>query len=410
MNPPNPHRAHANRRMIRDFLARRRRIGNRVAAGFLLAAVASAAVLAVAPAAGAAPSSAAGRSATLTTAATTPSGLVSWSVIPATAAAPDTRTTFNYASVAPGTTITDHVAVLNRSSQSVAFTIDATDATGTTASNTLLLMPSTQKPVDIGSWVSVDGHTGKLSVVIGAGKGVIEPFRISVPRNAKPGDHTGALFASVTFNARAKNGALVAEEHRLGVPMFLRVAGPLSAGLRVEAVSVGSRGTISPVGSTATNVTYTVHNTGNVRLAGSALVSVSGLFGASLSTGSKPLPTVLPGDSVRITVAPGSLYPFGPITAHVRVGPAAPAGGIALAAPLADVTGSASLFAVPWALLVVVILTAGVIVGLAQLLRWRRRRLGETLAAVAEHARKETENRLLGQSGKSSSAGPQGKA
>jgi hypothetical protein len=312
--------------------------------------------------------------------------------------------------VRPGTTITDHVAVLNRSSQSVAFTIYATDAIGTTAADTLLLMRSTQTPVDIGSWVAVDGHAGKLSVIIPADKGVIEPFRISVPRNARPGDHTGALFAAVSFNARARNGTVVSEEHRIGVPMYLRVAGPLTAGLRVEAVSVGSRGTISPVGSSATTVTYTVHNTGNVRLAGSALVSVSGLFGASLSTGSKPLPTVLPGDAVRMTVAPGSLYPFGPITAHVRVGPTAPPGGIQLAAPLAYVTGSASLFAVPWALLVVVVLLAGLIVGIWQLLRWRRRQLGETLAAVADHARKETERRLLGQSGKASSAEPRGKA
>ncbi|HEY7323938.1 MAG TPA: hypothetical protein VH520_03845 [Streptosporangiaceae bacterium] len=407
MNAPHPH-AHAGGRLISDFKARPRRIGDRVAAGFLLAATASAAVLAAGPAASAAPSSAAGRSATLGAAAAAPGGLVSWSVIPATAAAPDTRTTFNYASVQPGTTITDHVAVLNRSSQSVAFTIYATDAIGTTASNTLLLMPSTQKPVDIGTWVSVDGHAGKLSVVVGAGKGVIEPFRISVPRNARPGDHTGALFAAVTFNAKAKNGALVAEEHRLGVPMLLRVAGPLTAGLRVEAVSVGARGTISPVGSSATSVTYTVHNTGNVRLSGSALVSVSGLFGASRSAGSRPLPTVLPGDSVRITLAPGNLYPFGPITGHVRISPAAPPGGIPLAAPLAAMTGSASLFAVPWALLVVVILIGGLIVGLWQLLRWRRRRLGATLIAVAEHARQETERRLTGQ--RTSSGEPQGKA
>jgi hypothetical protein len=119
---------------------------------------------------------------------------------------------------------------------------------------------------------------------------------------------------------------------------------------------------------------------------------------------------VLPGDSVRITVTPGSLYPFGPITAHVRVGPTAPPGGIPLAAPLAYVTGSASLFAVPWALLVAIILIAGLIIGLWQFLRWRQRRLGETLVAVAEHARKETEHRLLDQSGRSSSVEPQGKA
>jgi len=410
MNHPHAHRAHAGRRLTADFLARSRRIGDRVLAGFLLVAAAGVAVLAAGPTASAAPSSTGARAAGLTAAASRPSGAITWSEIPASATAPDSRTTYDYATVQPGTTITDHVAVLNRSSASVAFTIYATDATGTTAANTLILMPPTQTPVDIGSWVSVDGHAGKLPVVIAGDKGVIEPFRISVPRNARPGDHTGAIFAAVTFTARAKNGTVVSEEHRIGIPMYLRVAGPLTAGLSVEAVSVAAPGTISPLGSSATSVTYTVHNTGNVRLAGSSLVSVSGLFGAKLSTGSKPLPTVLPGDSVRITVTPGSVYPFGPINAHVRVSPTAPPGGAALAAPLASVTGSASLFAVPWALLVLIVLVVGLIVGLVQLLRWRRRRLGDTLAAVADNARKETERRLLGPSGTSSSAEPKGKA
>jgi len=407
MKTPHPNRAHAGRRLIGEHLARPRRIGDRLVAGFVLVATAGAAVLAAGPAASAAPSTDAARSARLSAA--TPSGLISWSEVPASATAPDTRTTFNYASVQPGATITDHVAILNRSNQSVAFTIYATDAVGTTAADTLILMRSTQTPVDIGSWVAVAGHAGQLRTIIPADKGVIEPVRISVPRNARPGDHTGALFAAVSFNARAKNGAVVSEEHRIGVPMYLRVTGPLTLGLRVEGVSVGARSTFSPVGSSATSVTYTVRNTGNVRLAGTALASVSGLFG-SRSTGSKPLPTVLPGDSVRITVMPGSLYPFGSITAHVRVAPNAPRGGIPLAAPLAAVTGSASLFAVPWALLVLIILVAGLIVGLWQFLRWRQRRLGETLVAVADHARKETEHRLLDQSGKSSSGEPQGKA
>jgi len=386
-----------------------RRMRYYVVAGALLTAAAGAAALAAPPAASAAQSTATARSGLLGATAAAPSGSVSWSEIPASATAPDHRATFNYASVKPGTTITDHVAVLNRSSQSVAFTIYATDATGTTSAGTLILMPAAQKPLDIGSWVSIDKNAGRLSVVIPADKGVIEPFTVSVPRNAKPGDHTGALFAAVTFANKTSTGAQVNEEHRIGVPILLRVAGPLNPRVRVEAVSVGQRTSISPFGSGATTVTYTVHNTGNVRLAGTQLVSVSGLFGKALSTGRRPLPTVLPGDSVRLTVRPGSLYPFGPVTAHVSVGPAAPPAEAQLATPLAAVTGSASLFAVPWALLVVLVLIAGVIVGLWWLRRWRHQRLGETLTAVAEHARKETERRLLGQSGKSS-AEPQGKA
>jgi hypothetical protein len=59
-------------------------------------------------------------------------------------------------------------------------------------------------------------------------------------------------------------------------------------------------------------------------------------------------------------------------------------------------------------LLVLIVLVAGLVVGVWQLRRWRRVRLGDTLVDVAEQARKETERRLLGQSGKS--AEPQGKA
>jgi len=61
-----------------------------------------------------------------------------------------------------------------------------------------------------------------------------------------------------------------------------------------------------------------------------------------------------------------------------------------------------------WALLVVIVLIAGLILGLWWLQRMRRQRLGETLSAVAEHARKETERRLLGS--RKSPAEPQGKA
>ena len=407
MNISPPHRTAAARGPASRGPAMSRRMRYYVVTGALLTAAAGAAALAAPPAASAAQSTAIARSGLLGATAAAPSGSVSWSEIPASATAPDHRATFNYASVKPGTTITDHVAVLNRSSQSVAFTIYATDATGTTSAGTLILMPAAQKPLDIGSWVSIDKNAGRLSVVIPADKGVIEPFTVSVPRNAKPGDHTGALFAAVTFANKTSTGAQVNEEHRIGVPILLRVAGPLNPRVRVEAVSVGQRTSISPFGSGATTVTYTVHNTGNVRLAGTQLVKVSGI-GGSLSIKTKPLPMVLPGDSVRVTVRPGSLFPFGPITAHVRVGPAAPPAEAQLAAPLAAVTGSATLIAVPWALLVVIVLIAGLILGLWWLQRMRRQRLGETLSAVAEHARKETERRLLGS--RKSPAEPQGKA
>jgi hypothetical protein len=102
-------------------------------------------------------------------------GQISWSVTPASATAPDARTLFAYGDIKPGASVSDHVAVLNRSSQSVAFSIYATDASGTAATGALTLLPANQKPTDIGSWVTFPGHAGPVSIIIPANKGIIEP-------------------------------------------------------------------------------------------------------------------------------------------------------------------------------------------------------------------------------------------
>ena len=59
-------------------------------------------------------------------------GQVTWSVVPATSTGPDpNRLEFSYGVVKAGSTIKDHVEIVNRSAQSAAFSIYATDATGT---------------------------------------------------------------------------------------------------------------------------------------------------------------------------------------------------------------------------------------------------------------------------------------
>jgi uncharacterized protein HemX len=59
-------------------------------------------------------------------------------------------------------------------------------------------------------------------------------------------------------------------------------------------------------------------------------------------------------------------------------------------------TATAGLFAVPWAALVVLILVVGGGVGWWKFLHYRQRRLQETVNAMAEDVRRETEQRLLG--------------
>jgi hypothetical protein len=379
--------------------------GHRALAGAFLVAAVGIAGIATGPAAVAAPVS---RAASAAHASSPPGGgTISWSVSTATATAADFRTKYSYTNIKPGSTITDHFAVFNHGKEAVAFELYGTDATGTTASNVLIFLPATAKPVDIGSWVFFQPHVSQLSIIIPADRGEIVPFTVDVPHNASPGDHVGAVMAQVSFQRTTRKGQVVTESQRIGAPIYLRVAGPLHAGLAVESVSATFNNTLNPLGDGSSTVSYTVQNTGNVLLSGSQHVTVSGPLG-SATLRLKSLPTLLPGRSVRVTAkSAASLYPAGPFTAKVRVGPAAPPGQPQLATPMAYVSASASLFATPWGLILLIVVLVAIIVGAWQFTRFRRRRLHEVLGAVADHARRETERRLLGS--RPSAADSQGK-
>jgi hypothetical protein len=324
-------------------------------------------------------------------------GQVSWSVLPATAKGPDnTRNLFSYGVVKAGTTIVDHVEIVNRSKQSAAFSIYGADAIGTTLKDALLLEPPTEKPVDIGAWITFPGGARQLSTVIPAGKAIIESFTVSVPPLATPGDHTGALVAAVGIPGKNKAGLAIVENYRIAVPMELRIPGALHASIQVQSISTGFSDPLSPFGTGSATLSYSVINTGNVRETGTQQVTVTGPFGQSSTIKPPKLPTILPGDSVRVSVSLPGLYPVGPMSAHVTVTPAWPPKSLPIAQQAAIATGNASLFAMPWSLVGFILLLIAIGVGVQQFLRWRRREHRAEIASAAAKARKETERRLLG--------------
>jgi hypothetical protein len=383
--------------------SRHNSVRGRVLAGGLLLAAIGATGAAVAPAAAAQPLAQTSHASPAQTghlgSAAPTAGQITWSITPASATAPDSRLRFSYTSIEPGSTISDHLAVYNLSNQSVAFEIYATDATGTTAAGTLTLLPANTKSTDIGAWTTLAGHVSQLSIIIPAHKGIIEPFTIAVPAHATPGDHTGGMIASVGTSHRNSAGQVVTLYQRIAVPLELRVTGKLVASLEVNSVSTGFSTPVNPFGGGTAHVTYSVTNTGNVRLSGSQLVNVTGPFGIKAAVKARTLPVVLPGDSIKYTVSLGGLYPAGSLTAHVTVTPGWPKDATPLKLPLATAAGSASVFAMPWALLVLIILLGGGGYGLWRMWRWRRREHYAEVAAAAEYARLETERRLLGSTG-----------
>jgi hypothetical protein len=380
----------------------RTRFGRRAMAGGLLLALAGAAAAAAAGPAAAAPLSgtAALRQATgAGTAASTPPSSplkITWSISPATATGPDkTRQRFNYGVLKPGATVIDHVEIANDSTQSAAFSIYGTDAAGTTAKGSLLLLAPQKKPTDIGSWVHFPGGAAQLTTIINANTAIVVQFSVKVPPQATPGDHTGAVVAQVAIPN--KNGGItVTENYRIAVPLELRVPGALSAALQVQSISTGFSDPLNPFGTGTATISYTVTNIGNVRQAGAQTVTVTGPFGQKVVVHQPQLPTILPGDSIRVTAQAPGLFPAGPMTAQVDVKAGWPTDTITLAHAAPEVTANASLFAFPWTLLGLILLLVVIGVGVWFYLRWRGRLRRAELASVAARASRDTERRLLG--------------
>jgi hypothetical protein len=348
-------------------------------------------------AAAAAPMTAGARTQLAASAVGTPSGQVTWSVVPATSTGPDpNRIEFSYGVVKAGSSIQDHVEIANRSSQSAAFSVYATDASGTSQSGALLLLGSSQKSTDIGSWASFAGGAKQLSTIIPGKKAIIVAFTLKVPPQATPGDHTGAMVAAVGVERKNAAGENVLENYRVAVPLELRVPGALAAKIQVQSISTGFSDPLNPFGTGSATVSYTLTNTGNVRQSATPGVKITGPFGQSATVHPAPVPVILPGDSVRVTANVSGLFPAGPMTAHVDVASGWPKGTIPLADSAPAASGNAPLFAFPWSLLGLILLLVAIGLGIWFYLRWRRRLRRAELASVAARASRDTEQRLLG--------------
>lgn len=303
-----------------------------------------------------------------------------WSVAPANAKGPDGRTVFSYSGLRPGAVVHDFLSITNRGSAPVTFRVYAADAI-TTVDGSIGVAAADVKPTDVGAWAGI-AHG---SVRVAARTRVIEPFTITVPVNATPGDHVGGVIASITERPA---GGTVIREDRFAVAAYLRVDGALAPALGVESVSTSYHGTANPFGGGDATVSYTVRNTGNVRLGGTQTVSITGLFGTEASTHPAALEELLPGDSVRVTVRLPGVAPAGPLTAHVTVVPVErPNAPRAPAAPK-PAARSASLWATPWPQLVLLLIVLAAGAGVWWWLRWNRRRRTGQLAAALEQGRR----------------------
>jgi hypothetical protein len=243
---------------------------------------------------------------------TTPSE-AGFAVQPSGPDGPGNRDWFVY-TLDPGAVFGDTVAISNLSDRPIRFVIYPTDAVSVVDTGGFAAIKDTETPVDVGTWIEL--AAGEYSVP--PGQRIDVPFKITVPEDAEPGDHAGAILAVDADEGAgdpnsAPDGITFNVLHRMGARVYVRVSGPTAPALRIDDLDVERDG------GKAT-VIWDVENTGNLRLSPTAELRITGLFGRTVRTVPvQQLPELLPGANfVGASIVTG-LPSYEPLTAHLVV-------------------------------------------------------------------------------------------
>jgi len=276
----------------------------------------------------------------------------------------------------PGSVIYDSVAVVNQGDQALDLALDAADALNT-ADGSIGLPDRATKPTAAGAWITLAAPTVAVPPQSASGIGyTVVPVTVTIPADAEPGDHMGGVVTTLSAQGTATGGdqsATVNLDQRVGIRVYITVDGPTKGGLVVTGVSASYTPgrAFGLAGAGSLSVRYTLTNSGNVRVGVDPSVRAGGPFGLLARTVSGPtIDELLPGASVDQTVEVPNVWPL--VLDSVVVS------ATAVAAPGRDdpgigtVTGSGHAWAVPWALLAIVLLLVG---GWLLLRRRRRHRI-----------------------------------
>ncbi|MBA2953601.1 DUF916 domain-containing protein [Nocardioides sp. MAH-18] len=243
----------------------------------------------------------------------------SWAVTPTPPAASSTAPRSYFVIDAdPGAKLKDSVRIQNLTNKPITFTIYGADGFNTAQDGFFALKGADEPQIDVGSWIRLPVSRIKL-----AGRTQADvPFTLTVPTNATPGDHVGALVAmnNAIEGTDDSRGVDIGIQRAVGARLYLRVSGPTTPGLAVSDVHLETdRGAMPWTGSGTGMVTYTVENTGNVRLSPTATVTVSGAGHAVDTVEGDALVDLLPGQQVSLSSEVEGIRWFDRLTTEVVV-------------------------------------------------------------------------------------------
>ncbi|MFE5713858.1 WxL protein peptidoglycan domain-containing protein [Streptomyces sp. NPDC056501] len=280
-----------------------------------------------------------------------------WAVYPA-AAKLGSRPYF-YLSVDPGTSLTDRVTVTNKTAAPLTFRLYGADAYNTDRDGGFAVRTQQEKQTGAGAWI----RPQRTRVTVPARSAVTVPYTLTVPADADPGDHPGALVALDERISPSGGSVAMGVQRAVGARVYLRVNGPTVPALAVEDITLAQDRPLVPgVGGSSAVVSYTLHNRGNVTLNPKVALKAEGLFGRTLlarDLGGVPS-ELLPRQKIRLTErwSGSPQFDWGDVT-------------LTASAKGVKETGTVSFLALPW--LAAGILLVAVPTGFLGL-RMRRRR------------------------------------
>lgn len=309
--------------------------------------------------------------------------LVSFGISPGRADRPDDRPYLSMEAPA-GAVVYEHVALINQDDQPLTLDVYGTDVVMAEGGG-ITARARADASTDAGAWLTVDGPTSvevpPQTVDTGFGFAIV-PFRVTIPANAEPGDHVAGLVASlVSKGVGGENSPGIDFEQRVVARVYVRVAGALDPHLEISDVTAAFvPGPLLSAGSVS--VSYTLGNTGNVRMAVAPEVALAGPFGL-LGAGSKGdrVDELMPGGSVEQTTTVSGVWPL--VRETVTVSATALAATNGTDPGIGTVSTTVSVQAVPWAALVILVT---LLLGLALLEVRRRRRAARRARRAALRA------------------------
>jgi hypothetical protein len=292
----------------------------------------------------------------------------------------DGRPYLNYY-VTPGGFLQDQVALTNLGTKPVTLELYPADASSGD-DGAFAIAAGDADRTGAGSWLQLKPKYRKVTVPPREGNRygrVLVPFEATVPADATPGDHVAAIVASYKTTSTNTSGAKVTLDQRVGVRAYFQVSGALQPRLTVEDLQATYQRTRDARGQGTVTVSYTVHNTGNVRMNASQIVEVDPLFGSSTIARPDSLSELLPGAVVTVRQTVDDVPGWGRLTVKASVFPTPTDASVPFTRGF--VQSKTTIWAVSWLLVGIALLVLLLLLGGA--LWWRRRRRKKRLTLVS---------------------------